>query len=204
MPEIKLVLFDMDNVLCAYDRMARATRLAEICGSTPERVYEAIWTSGFERLGDSGALDAQAYLKGFGERLGYPLSLDQWLDARRAATVPDPVMLELVGDVRRLSNVAILTNNSELLVDNMGVFLPTVQAALGPHIFASARFKSAKPDEECYRRCLSELQVAPHHVLFVDDLPENVEGARAAGLFAHHFTAPEGLRDDLKGYTLTR
>ena len=70
---IKLVLFDMDNVLCQYDRAKRVAHLAELAGSTSEFVHAAIWESGFEALGDSGALEAADYLRGFGERIGYPL-----------------------------------------------------------------------------------------------------------------------------------
>jgi hypothetical protein len=53
--QIKLVLFDMDNVLCEYDREERVACLAELAGSTSKFVYKAIWESGFEFLGDSGA-----------------------------------------------------------------------------------------------------------------------------------------------------
>jgi len=91
---IKLVLFDMDNVLCNYDRGQRVACLAELAGSTSEFVHNAIWDSGFEALGDSGALDAGDYLRGFGERMGYPLSLDEWVEARRRSMQADRAMLE--------------------------------------------------------------------------------------------------------------
>jgi putative hydrolase of the HAD superfamily len=41
---------------------------------------------------------------------------------------------------------------------------------------------------------LSELRVAPETVLFIDDLAQNVAGAKEAGLLAHHYTTPEALR----------
>ena len=69
---IKLVLFDMDNVLCDYDRAKRVAWLSKLAGTTSESVHKAIWDSGFELLGDSGTLDAADYLRGFGDRIGYP------------------------------------------------------------------------------------------------------------------------------------
>nr|WP_271507123.1 hypothetical protein [Bradyrhizobium sp. CCBAU 11357] len=69
---IKLVLFDMDNVLCDYDRGKRVACLAELAGSTGQAVHAAIWDNGFEALGDCGTLDASDYLRGFGERIGCP------------------------------------------------------------------------------------------------------------------------------------
>lgn len=38
---IKLVLFDMDNVLCDYDRAKRVACLAELAGTTSEFIHEA-------------------------------------------------------------------------------------------------------------------------------------------------------------------
>ena len=194
---IKLVLFDMDNVLCGYDRGKRVACLAELAGSTSDAVYKAIWDSGFELLGDSGALDAADYLRGFGERIGYPLSLDEWVEARRRSMQADRAMLEIAASLRKTVDIAVLTNNTTLVADHIDTLLPELRPLFGANIYTSAQFKTAKPDPRCYRLCLSELQVAPATVLFIDDLAQNVAGAKEAGLLAHHHTTPEALRQAL-------
>ena len=194
---IKLVLFDMDNVLCDYDRGKRVARLAELAGSSSETVHKAIWDSGFEFLGDSGALDATDYLSGFGERIGYPLSLDEWVEARRRSMRADRAMLEIAASLRKTVDIAVLTNNTTLVADHIDTLLPELRPLFGANIYTSAQFKTAKPDPRCYRLCLSELQVAPATVLFIDDLAQNVAGAKEAGLLAHHHTTPEALRQAL-------
>jgi glucose-1-phosphatase len=191
--KIECILFDMDNVLCRYDRWARAARLAEISGKSPEEIHRVIWESGFEALGDSGALSAPDYLKGFGSRIGYPLTLDEWLDARRTSMVPDHAMLDLVRQLRDSVEIAILTNNSELVADHIDFLCPELHPLFGERIYASARFKAAKPDIACYERCVAELRMRPQTVLFVDDLAENIAGASRAGLQAHHFTSVDGF-----------
>jgi len=195
--KIKLVLFDLDNVLCRYDRWARAARLAEISGTEAKEIYRAIWESGFERLGDDGTLSPREYLKGFGDRIGYPLTLDDWLDARKASTGVDQAMLEVVRQLRRSVDVAILTNNSEILVDHIDSLCPELRPLFGQQIFASAKFKAAKPAVVCYQRCLAELGASPARVLFVDDLLENIVGAQHAGLRTHHFTSVDVFRASL-------
>ena len=202
--KIKLVLFDMDNVLCDYDRGKRVARLAELAGSTDEFVHQAIWDSGFELLGDSGTLDAVDYLRGFGERIGYPLSLDEWVEARRCSMRADRAMLEIVRDLRRTVDIAVLTNNTTLVADHIDTLLPELRPVFGSRIYTSAQFKTAKPDPLCYRLCVSELKVRPETVLFVDDLAANVAGARKAGLLAHHHTSVETFRQALSGYGLLR
>ncbi len=58
---ISAVLFDMNEVLCHYDHDARVAVLAHACGKAPSFVEAAIWRSGYEDLGDAGAMDAEAY-----------------------------------------------------------------------------------------------------------------------------------------------
>jgi putative hydrolase of the HAD superfamily len=201
---IKLVLFDMDNVLCDYDRGKRVVHLAELAGATTEFVHAAIWDSGFELLGDSGTLDAADYLHGFGERIGYPLSLEAWVEARRRSMTADRAMLEMVARLRGTVDVAVLTNNTTLVADHIDTLLPELRPLFGTKIYTSAQFKAAKPDPRCYRLCLSELNARPETVLFVDDLPANVAGAREAGLHAHHHTSVETFRQALLRYGLLR
>jgi HAD superfamily hydrolase (TIGR01509 family) len=195
---IDLVLFDMDNVLCRYDKRIRAAYLANLAGSTPDSVYDAIWESGFELLSYSGALGAEDYLRGFGERIGYLLSLEEWLDARKAAMTPDIEVLEIVERLRHSVDIAILTNNITLVADHIDLLFPELRELFGAKIFASAGLNAAKPDVICYRLCLSELHVSPDTVLFVDDRPENVLGAEKAGLIAHHHTSPGMLKAVLR------
>lgn len=199
--KIELILFDLDNVLYNYDKRTRAARLAEISGDTAANIYNAIWESGFERLGDCGAFARLEYLRAFGDRIGYPLTLDEWLDARRAATKPDRMMLEIVDRLRGSVEVAILTNNTELVTDHIDVLCPELPQLFGSQIYVSSRFKAAKPDVACYQRCLAELGVRPESVLFVDDLAENIAGANEAGVHTHHFTSPEVFRKAVGAYS---
>lgn len=199
---IKLVLFDMDDVLCDYDRAKRVACLAELAGTTSPFVHEAIWESGFEARGDSGALDAADYLRGFGERIGYPLSLDEWVEARRIAMQADRAVLEIAGRLRGHVEIAVLTNNTTLVADHIDRLLPELRPLFGANIYTSAQFRTAKPDPRCYRLCLSALDVAPWHVLFIDDLAANVAGAREAGLFAHQHSTIESFRQVLSRHGL--
>ena len=194
----------MDNVLCDYDRAKRVAYLAELTRTTREAVHAAIWDSGFELLGDFCTLDPADYLRGFGERIGYPLSLDQWVEARRRSMRADHAILEIARRLRDTVDVAVLTNNTTLVADHIDTLLPELRPLFGARIFTSAQFKTAKPDPQCYRLCLSELQIAPETVLFVDDLAVNVAGAREAGLFAHHHTSAEAFRQALSAHGLLR
>ena len=51
-----------------------------------------------------------------------------------------------------------------------------------------------KPDLAIYRRAIDIVGGPPERILFIDDRPENVTGAQAAGLVALRFTGADELR----------
>jgi 2-haloacid dehalogenase len=57
-----------------------------------------------------------------------------------------------------------------------------------------------KPDREIFELFFDRYGVAPATSVFVDDSLRNVEGARAAGMQGVHFTSPEALARDLRGF----
>ncbi len=54
-----------------------------------------------------------------------------------------------------------------------------------------------KPNPEIYRRALSRLGVAAEEAIFVDDVLANVQGARALGIHAIHFTNSAAVRAEI-------
>jgi 2-haloacid dehalogenase len=56
-----------------------------------------------------------------------------------------------------------------------------------------------KPDREIFELFFARYGVVPQSAVFIDDSRHNVEGARAAGMQAVHFTSPEALARDLRG-----
>ncbi len=191
-----LVIFDMHDVLCRYDRERRLADLAQLSGQTAAAIDRSIWQSGFETLSDAGQLDAAAYLAGFGARLGYPITLRQWLDNRKLAMTPMPEVLALLAELR--VTVAVLTNNHVLVREHLGWLFPELLALCGRQFYVSAQFGAAKPDPAVYRACVAAAGAAPSETLFVDDSAANVQGALAAGLQAYRFTDAPALAATLR------
>lgn len=54
-----------------------------------------------------------------------------------------------------------------------------------------------KPDLAIYQRAIDILGRPPERILFIDDRPENVTGARDAGIVALRYTGSDALRSDL-------
>jgi glucose-1-phosphatase len=75
------------------------------------------------------------------------------------------------------TNFTHLSYISQHYVDVLSVFTK---------LFTSCELGKRKPTREAFEMVTKEIGVHPHEILFFDDLLENVEGARAAGLQAVH------------------
>ena len=63
--------------------------------------------------------------------------------------------------------------------------------------FSSCYVGLRKPDERIYRLALEVTQRKPEECLFIDDRPDNLEGARRLGMRTIHFQTASQLRGDL-------
>jgi putative hydrolase of the HAD superfamily len=195
---IDIAIFDLDDVLCSYDLGRRLRVLSQISGKMPRDIRAALWDSGFEDAADSGRYPTpQEYLDEFGRRLGHPISREQWIEARRHSIIPWPDSLAIIRDVARHRRIAVFTNNGPLMKDAFGDIFPEAARIFGAESYFSYEFQTKKPNPESYRRLLARIGIEPQAAWFTDDKKSNVEGARIAGLHAHHFVSTAQLRREL-------
>lgn len=71
-------------------------------------------------------------------------------------------------------------------------------------IVVSGDERLLKPAPDIYHLLFKRYGLNPADCIFIDDSPRNVEGARAVGMSAHHFTGPEGLAAALTELGLLR
>ena len=199
---IKAVVFDMDGVLCDYRIERRLALLAAWSGRSADAIHAAIWRSGFEDDAERGAISADDYLKGFGERMGYPLTAAQWIEARKVATEPDPAVLSLARQLGRDRVIGMLTNNPWLLKRHIAEVFPAVPEIFGARAMFSAELGRSKPDPEVYRRLADRLRIAPSEILYFDDDEPLVMGAREAGLTAYRVGGAAAVRAGLAAHGL--
>ncbi|GJQ21577.1 MAG: haloacid dehalogenase [Bacteroidia bacterium] len=70
--------------------------------------------------------------------------------------------------------------------------------SLIPRFFLSWEMKTLKPAPEYYARVLDTVRAPAHTIAFIDDLPENVEGARKAGMVGIVFEGAARLENALQ------
>ena len=195
-------LFDLGNTLIklAYERV-----LESICRdatATRDQVVQLLERAGGYRDMERGAITFVEFYQFVCEGCGYRGSIQDfrrlWSDFFEG-TIPG--MEELLERVREKYRVAFLSNSNEVHAE----IIPRRFAALfqkDDRFILSHRFRVAKPDPEIFRRALEVLGALPHHVVFVDDLIENVLAARTVGMRAFQFVDADSLARELESESL--
>lgn len=189
---IRAALFDMDGVIRHWD--AAAARAAENAAGLPEGAVDAVAYSIPEFVAtQTGAVTAREWAAAVGRALvaehgpGAELAADIYFaDAGRV----DREMVDLVAAVREHVTVALLSNATDQLREHLAHHA-LVEAF--DVVFCSAEIGIAKPDVAIFTHAATVLGVAPEECFFTDDRPENVEGARLAGMHAEVFAGREPL-----------
>ena len=194
----EVILFDLGGVLVEFDGI---TPLLALSGNTLTREQaRRFWllSSAVRRFetgrcnGEEFAVAAVAELK---FNIAPDLFLQQFVSWDRG---PMPGALELLDLLKPRFFLACLSNNNELhwrrLREETGL--------LGRfhRCFASQEIGHMKPDRESFDHVIRDLGVAPDHILFLDDNPECVEGARVAGLVASCAQGVDGVRTALASF----
>ena len=197
------VIFDMDDVLCRYDLGRRLRALARITGQIPRDIRAAIWDSGFEDVADTGGYpDPDDYLREFGQRLGFPITRAQWVEARRESMQPWPDMLALAKSIGGQVRIAIYSNNGPLTKAALPELFPACAEIFAEH-YHSFEFGMKKPDPKSFLKLMERMGTEPARCWFIDDKKSNVVGARMAGLAGHHFVSHKQLLPEVHAMGLT-
>jgi putative hydrolase of the HAD superfamily len=194
------VLCDVDGVLRHWgDGMAGIDRAFGLPAGTlaaaafaPHRLQPAITGTVTDAEWRSGVATDLATACGSAQRA--QSVVDAWtaLPARI-----DPEVLDLLVTARRRVPVALLSNATSRLEDDLKALgvLDSVDVVL-----SSARAGVAKPDVAIYHWAAERIGVEVARCLFVDDNSLNVDGARAAGMHAVHYAGVDSLRDLLSAW----
>src|SRR5688572_21441162 len=104
---------------------------------------------------------------------------------------------EMIETARRISEhykVGLLTNN----VKEWGGWREFYPTDVFEVVVDSSEVGMRKPDPRIYRLTCERLGVAPARAAFVDDIEDNVAGARNVGLVGIHFTSTGAVLDQLR------
>lgn len=195
----EFLYFDLGDVLLNFSHRQAAAQMADIAGVPAEQVWQIVFEDGLERRYELGEIDGRQFHEAF---------------CRQSGTRPDYDALDLAGSAIFRANarmwpviahlgqagyrLGILSNTS----DSHWRYVTSGRYGIIPAAFQICvlSFEShlMKPDPRIYELAADCAGVPAERIFFTDDRPENVEGARKAGLDAELFTGVDVLVDQLR------
>ncbi len=93
---------------------------------------------------------------------------------------PFPEMYDFVKRIKKAGyKVYLLSNATPRFFDN---YLNIPALTLMDGFFISALYKMLKPQKEIYEAFCNKFSLKPEECFFIDDLPQNIEGAKSYGM----------------------
>lgn len=184
------VIFDYGGVLALHQTREDAEHLAELAGLTPDVFNSVYWAE--RGAYDKGLMTAEDYWNGMAVKSGKTFTADQIRLLIEADNISwthfDDEMYAYVRKLRSAGKrIAVLSN----MPHELGEVIKATTEGFEPfhHITLSYEVRSIKPEPEIYEHCLAGLGLEAKDVLFLDDRPENIEGARRLGIDGIRFTS---------------
>ena len=196
---IQFLYFDLGNVLFHFSHEQMVRQMAELAGVATDVVERVLFVEGLQDRFEAGECDRHDYYEQFCEATSSRPQLAALEEAGSDIFALNSAILPLIERLGQLDlALGVLSNTCEnhwrYVSDGRYPVLP------GPFQTAVLSYeqRSMKPDRRIYDAAIDRAGLPPEQIFFVDDRPENVEGAKAVGIDAIMFEGVESLATNLR------
>jgi putative hydrolase of the HAD superfamily len=179
---VHALLFDLGGVVINFDFEGAFRLWASRAGCDPRLIAERFSIDDSYEQHERGEIPASSYFAALRQSLGIDLSdedfVEGWNDVYLGLV---PGMSEVLSVAQRHLPLFAFTNSNPT---HKSVWEHLYATELRPFqtVFVSSDLGARKPDPEAFHLVARRMGFEPEEVLFFDDGPGNVEGARTAGM----------------------
>jgi len=195
---IKVVLFDLGNVLVDFDLEPAIKRISSFCNKDSREISKLFLDSGAANSFEKGQLSPEEFYKQAKDlleiKLGYESFVPIWNEIFFFSS-KNRAVYHIANCLKKNYRICLLSNTNILhykyIKDNFPIF------SIFERLFLSFEIGSAKPDKLIYEKVTRALGVAPENIFYTDDRPELIKSAAGLGIKSFIFTSAEQLIKDL-------
>jgi glucose-1-phosphatase len=194
------LIFDFGNVVAFFDYLKACERLGPKLGLTAEAFRQRIVERGFAALlgrFESGKIGPEEFAAEVMVLSGVSLPYHEFVDAWQDIFWLNEPVARLIEKLESAGHTLLLGSNTNILhsAHYRRQFASTLD--LFDQLVLSHEVGHMKPSSEFYHACVRAAGLPAASCIFVDDLAENVDGARKAGLIGVHYIDTPTLITDL-------
>lgn len=195
------LIFDFGNVVGFFDYLRACERLAEGLGMSGTELRDLLLDRGFARLlaeFETGRIGPEPFAAKVMDLAGLRLDYADFVRSWEDIFWPNESVGRLIAFLKTKGYPLYLGSNTNVLHATFyrRRFAETLDLLDG--FILSHEVGHMKPAREFFDACVRAAGVPARSCVFIDDIAENVEGARQAGLTALHYVDTPALIDDLR------
>ncbi len=182
--KIDFIYFDLGKVILEFDHSIGLNKIGKLTGLDPTTVEKAIFGSGLEDRFETGLVTSDEFHSEFCSATNSTIEKEVLLSSISDIFYPNRPIIPLIAQLRAVGvPMGILSNTCSAHWEFVLARYTFLQHFFDPYIL-SYEVNSMKPDSKIYHRALEAAGCGVQKCFFVDDRPENVEGAVREGLDA--------------------
>ncbi len=198
---IKVILFDLGNVILPFSHFQIAEKLLRFSGKKefqdPSKIFSYLFDfqSGAVNRFDTGKVSPLRFFQSIKENLLLSLSFEEfvpiWTDIFTENKEVSETILSLKGKCR----LGLLSNTDPLHFQHVLSKFPILSAF--DQWILSYETGLKKPDARIYQKAMEWASVRPEEILFIDDMEKNVDAAISLGMEGIHFRSAPQMKEEL-------
>jgi putative hydrolase of the HAD superfamily len=191
---IQAIVTDLGQVLLRFDSEPGWQKILATCGH-PEARRQFRQEYARARF-ECGQVEPEAFFRQAAVAMGMRMSYADFRVVWSDMFWEDPEVIELIAGAPVRHRI-VLSNTNAIHWDWIRAQYGHVLSRFD-HCLASHECQVEKPDAEIFQMAISRTGLPASAHLFIDDLAENVEGARAVGMDAVLHTDAASLREEFR------
>jgi glucose-1-phosphatase len=197
---IKLITFDLGNVLVKVDHMEFCRRFAVLTPLSTEDIFNFVFNGSLEPDYDTGKMTSQEVYQQVIKQFKVAIEFDRFARWWNSIFSPMPEMEEIVTKLAKKYPLFLLSNTNALHFDYILNTFPILRHF--SKFVLSYEVGSRKPDKGIYEYLIRQSGILPGEILFLDDKLPFVTAAREHGIHAWQFTSYDAFKRQLMEYDL--
>ena len=192
------IYFDLGKVLVDFDVDQMCRQLGEVAGVSAARVWEVLYDQGLQKQYELGKVSGREFYESFCRQTGTRPDYDALERAGSDIFELNANAVPLVAQLGQAGyRLGVLSNTCRSHWEHCTRRYRIVAEAFEVHTL-SFEVHASKPEAAIFEAAAEAASTPPEEIFFVDDIPENVAGASAAGFDAVQYTTAPQLAADLR------
>jgi len=193
----KAILFDLGRVLIPFEFNRAYREMETLTGLDAAEIRNRLAATNLFRQFETGLMEPEAFSKDVMRVLGFECELPEFDRIWNSIFLPETLIPEqAIEDLASRYRLIIVSNTNQLHFEMLKSTYPIFRYFFGYTL--SYQVRAMKPDPAFYAAALRMAECLPHECVFIDDLLENVDGAKLAGFDGILFESFPQLSVELK------